>query len=288
MTRLGVLGVGRIGGEVAYLAALTGVADKLALYDRTESLLRAQVLDIRHTGIPVEISTSPRDILDTDVCVVAAGLPRTPDIRTRADLLMANLPVIQECGELLKEYPGLLVTVTNPMDINNYFLHRLTGIPKERCIGFGGQLDSARFQWALAGRGIKGPTVVLGEHGENQVPVFSRLPVPFSEEKRSEILRELRGASMEVIRGKGGTVFGPAYHIVSLAKMLLSGTQETVPCSAVLDGEYGISGCSLGVPVRLGREGIREIVQWDLDPAEAAAMAQAGAFVSDLCRTVVK
>jgi len=287
MTRLGVLGVGRIGGEVAYLSALTGIVDELALYDRTESLLRAQVLDIKHTGLPVDILTTPRDILDAEVCVFAAGLPRTPDIRTRADLLAANLPVTKQCGALLKDYPGLLVTVTNPMDVNNYLLHRLTGIPKERCIGFGGQLDSARFLHALARQGIAGPAVVLGEHGENQVPVFSRLAVSVAEEKRDEILRGLRGASMEVIRGKGGTVFGPAYHLVSLVKILLTGTQATVPCSAVLDGEYGMEGCSLGVPVRLGRGGMQEIEQWDLDPWEAAAMARAGSFISDLCRKVV-
>ena len=92
---------------------------------------------------------------------------------------------------------------------------------------------------------------------------------------------------MEVIKGKGGTVFGPAYHIVSLIRMLLADTRDTVPCSAVLDGEYGISECSLGVPVRVGHAGIHDIVQWDLDAWEDAGMAQAGAFVRDLCRTVV-
>jgi len=287
MTRLGVLGVGRIGGEVAYLAALTGIVDELALYDRTESLLAAQVLDIRHTGIPVDIFTSPRDIRDAEVCIFAAGLPRTPDIRTRADLLAVNLPVTRQCARLLEGFPGLLVTVTNPMDVNNYLLHRLTGIPRERCIGFGGQLDSARFACALAKRGLAGPAFVLGEHGEYQVPVFSRLPGQTADKTRDEILRELRGASMEVIRGKGGTVFGPAFHIVSLIRMLIGDAQKTVPCSAILEGEYGLSGCSLGVPARIGRAGILEIEKWDLDPWEAAGMAQAGNFVRDLCRTVV-
>ncbi len=108
-----------------------------------------------------------------------------------------------------------------------------------------------------------------------------------NEDKREEILRELKGASMEVIKGKGGTVFGPAYHVASLIRMILSDTRDTVPCSAVLEGEYGFSGCSLGVPVRIGREGIREIVPWDLDSWEQAGMEQAAAFVRDLCRTVV-
>jgi len=92
---------------------------------------------------------------------------------------------------------------------------------------------------------------------------------------------------MEVIKGKGGTVFGPAYHIATLIRLLLSDSQETVPCSTVLEGEYGIAECSLGVPVRVGRTGILEIIPWNLDRFEQAGLIQAGAFVRDLCRTVV-
>jgi len=282
-----VLGVGRIGGEVASLAAVLGLADELVLYDLNQTFLSAQVLDISHAGLPVTISTDTRAIKEADVCVFAAGLPRSPEVRTRADLLVANLPVIRKCGRFLENFAGLLVTVTNPMDVNNFILHRLTGLPRERCIGFGGQLDSARFALALHRRNMEGPAIVLGEHGEHQVPVFSRLARPVDESLRSEILSELRGASMEVIRGKGGTVFGPAYHIISLVRMLLSDSRDTVPCSAVLDGEYTLTGCSLGVPVRIGHEGIREIVPWTLDEWEEARLMQAGAFVRDLCRGVV-
>jgi len=287
MTRLAVMGVGRIGGEVASLATLMGLADELVLYDQDPTFLRAQVLDISHTGLPVFLSTDPRDIKDADICVFAAGLSRNPDIKTRADLLAANLPVVRACAGLLDGFSGILVTVTNPMDINNYLLHRLTGLPRERCIGFGGQLDSARFALALHRRGLNGPAAVLGEHGEHQVPVFSRLKGPIEENLRLEILQELQGSSMDVIKGKGGTVFGPAYHIITLLKMLLSGTKETVPCSAVLKGEYQLSDCSLGVPARIGTDGIREIVTWDLDRWEQEKMADAGAFVRNLCRTVV-
>jgi malate dehydrogenase len=287
MARLAVLGVGRIGGEVAYLAAALGLIDELTLYDQSKSLLKAQVLDIRHTGLPVTVSTGVRDIRDADICIFAAGNPRTPDVKTRADLLTVNLPVIRKCARLLDGFSGLLISVTNPMDVNNFLLHHLTGIPRERCIGFGGQLDSARFALTLKNHGMSGPAFVLGEHGEYQVPVFSRLPEPVADDRRDELLHELRGASMEVIRGKGGTVFGPSCHIASLIRMLLSDSRDTVPCSAVLDGEYGITGCSLGVPVRVGHDGICGIEHWKLDAWEEAGMAQAGTFVRDLCRTVV-
>ena len=287
MTRLAVVGVGRVGGEVAYLAASLGITDELVLYDSAPDLLKAQVLDLKHTGLDVSITTNTMEIRDADLCIFSAGLPRNPSVKTRADLLAANLPATSECASLLKGFSGVLITVTNPMDVNNYYLCKTTGIPREHCIGFGGQLDSARFGLALRARAIAGYPFVLGEHGEHQVPVFSRLDAMVAETIREEILHELRGASMEVIKGKGGTVFGPALHLARLVRMVLSDTGETAVCSAVLDGEYGLSGCSLGVPVRIGREGIRRIMEWDLDSWERGKMDEAGRFVAGLCNKVV-
>ena len=287
MARLAVVGVGRIGGEVAYLAAALGMVDELVLFDSVPELLKAQVLDLQHTGLDVTISTDKKDVRDADICVFAAGLPRTPLVRTRADLLGANMPATNDCMGLLSGFSGILITVTNPMDVNNYHLSQKTGLPRERCIGFGGQLDSARFGIALRNRNIRGTPFVLGEHGENQVPVFSRLADPVPEPVRNEILAGLRGASMEVIKGKGGTVFGPALHITSLMRMIITDARELTVCSAVLDGEYGQSGCSLGVPVRIGRQGILAIEEWELDDWETERMNAAGAFVRDLAKKAV-
>ena len=156
MARLAVVGVGRIGGEVAYLASSLGIADELVLYDSAPDLLRAQVLDLQHTGLDMSISTDKNGIRDADLCIFSAGMPRNPSIKTRADLLAANLPANAGLRRLLKDFSGILITVTNPMDINNYYLCKKTGIPRERCIGFGGQLDSARFGLALRERNIGG------------------------------------------------------------------------------------------------------------------------------------
>jgi malate dehydrogenase len=287
MARLAIIGVGRIGGEVAYLASAMGIANDLVLYDSAQDLLRAQVLDIRHTGLNISISTETSDIREADVCIFSAGLPRNPSIKTRADLLSANLPAAGEATALLAGFSGILVTVTNPMDINTYYLCTKTGLPRERCIGFGGQLDSARFGVALRDRHISGFPFVLGEHGEHQVPIFSRLGREVGLQQREDILSELRGASMEVIRGKGGTVFGPALHLTQLVRMVLMDTRELVVCSALLQGEYGISRCSLGVPVIIGKEGIRTIEEWPLDPWEQEKMNEAGRFAEELCRRAV-
>jgi len=177
MTTLSILGAGRIGGEVAYLSVVTGLVDRLIIYDAQREFLRAQVLDLLHTGIDIEVSTHPRDTRESEICVFSAGIPRDPSVKTRADLLSANMPVANECCAALAGFSGVLVTVTNPMDPNNYHLHLRTGLDRSRCIGFGGQVDSARFHLALKERGIGGDAYVIGEHGEHQVPLFSRLPV---------------------------------------------------------------------------------------------------------------
>ena len=287
MARLAIVGVGRIGGEVAYLSASLGIVDELVLYDSASKLLRAQVLDIEHTGLDMTISTDKSEVKGADICIFSAGLPRNPAVKTRADLLDANLPAVKECTALLKGFEGILITVTNPMDINNFYLCKKTGIARKRCIGFGGQLDSARFGIALRNRNIGGFPFVLGEHGEHQVPVFSRLGEAVDEEQRNEILMELRGASMEVIKGKGGTVFGPALHLAHLVRMVLEDKRDLAICSAVLEGEYGLTGCSLGIPARIGRDGIHAIEEWQLDAWEQQKMDEAGSFAGELSARAV-
>ncbi|MCU0630711.1 MAG: lactate dehydrogenase [Methanoregulaceae archaeon] len=286
MTCLSVLGAGKIGGEIAYLASVLGIIDELILYDVNAPFLRAQVLDLMHAGLDIEISTDPWRAKESDICVFAAGFPRDPSVKTRADLLRVNLPVAESCSRPLHDYDGVLITVTNPMDVNNYFFAEETGIDPKRCIGFGGQLDSARYAVSLKKREIRGQAWVLGDHGEHQVPVFSTLPENVPATTREEILAELRNASMEIIQGKGGTVFGPAWHIANLIRMISTDSRSLITCSCVLSGEYGIDGCSLGVPARVGRNGVHKIEEWDLDEWEQSHLQAAAEITRELCRRV--
>jgi malate dehydrogenase len=286
MTCLSVLGAGKIGGEVAYLASVLGIIDKLVIYDVNKPFLRAQVLDLMHAGLDVEISTDPWKAKESDICVFAAGFPRDPSVKTRADLLRVNLPVAEQCSRPLHDYDGVLITVTNPMDVNNYFFAEETGMDPKRCIGFGGQLDSARYEIALRKREIRGQAWVMGDHGEHQVPVFSTLPVTVPSDTREEVLAEMRTASMEVIQGKGGTVFGPAWHIADLIRMISTDSRSLITCSCVLTGEYGIEGCSLGVPARVGRNGIHKIEEWKLDDWEQSHLQAAAEATRELCRNM--
>ncbi len=286
MTCLAVLGAGKIGGEVAYLASVLGIIDKLIIYDVNKPFLHAQVLDLLHAGLDIEISTDPWTAKESDICVFAAGFPRDPAVKTRADLLRVNLPVAEQCSRPLHDYDGVLITVTNPMDVNNYFFAEETGIDPRRCIGFGGQLDSARYAVALKKREIPGQAWVIGDHGEHQVPVFSSLPDVVPATTREEVLAELRGASMEIIQGKGGTVFGPAWHITDLIRMISRDSRSLITCSCVLSGEYGIEGCSLGVPARIGRNGVHKIEEWKLDDWEESHLQAAAVTTTELCRNM--
>lgn len=278
------MGAGRIGGEVAFLAAATGLVDELVLNDAVQPFLHAQVLDLQHTGLDLWISTDLRDAASADLGVFAAGSPRNPNIRSRADLLQANLPVADDCLNELSQFSGVIVSITNPSDANAYYITKKSGIDRSRVMGFGGQLDSARFALALRNRGIApdGATV-LGEHGDHQVPVFSRSAPGVSEPVREEILNELRNASMPVMQGKGGTVFGPAVHVVNLLRAVAEDQRVVLPVSVALEGEYGVEGCSLAVPCEVGAGGARRIEEWKLDPWERKKMDEAARFERALC-----
>jgi len=268
------------------MAISSGLVSNLVLYDRNRNLLEAQRLDLSHMGGRVSISSNIQEIPACDIVVCTAGLPRNPEIKTRVALLESNLPATRELASLLVEYQGIIIVVSNPADILTWYLWKKTRIPRSRIIGFGGQLDSARFQYEASVHGLSGTGAVLGEHGEHQVPVFSRMETTTSISVREEILHLLRNASMEIIKGKGATEYAPVYHIWNLIRSILTDSSSHLVCSTILEGEYGFHDCSLGMPVQVGREGIQAIEQWRLDPWEESHLKEAADFVSDLCRSI--
>lgn len=287
MTVLSILGTGRIGGEVAFLSAATGIAGEIHIFDTNAPLLEAQRLDLLHTGLDITIDTNPNEIKNSDIILFAAGIPRNPQIKTRADLLDVNIRAASECLKCIRGFDGVFITVTNPMDAVNYYFCKKGGIDRSRCIGFGGQLDTARYRLFLEEKGIafNETALALGEHGEHQVPVFSGLGSDgISSGTRDEILAMMRGASMPVIRGKGGTVFGPVLNMIELIRSIKENSRTTIPCSCVPEGEYGIDSCSIGVPAVIGREGIEKIEEIPLDDWETERMNEAAAHLKTLCR----
>ncbi|HJJ46738.1 MAG TPA: lactate dehydrogenase [Methanocorpusculum sp.] len=283
MTIIAAFGMGRVGGEATYTSAITGFADELVLYDLNKELLHAQKLDIQH-AFDIAVSTDPKDFKDADYCIFTAGYSRSPSVKTRTDLLDKNLPIAKECAEILKGFSGKLIVVTNPMDILTWYFANHTSLDKNQVVGFGGILDSKRFNLALENMGIQETSIVLGEHGENQVPIFSTLLVDVPETIREEVLLGLRGSSMPIIKGKGGTVFGPGYHISQMLENIELGRKMI--CSLPADGAYGIDRCSIGLPATVTMDGSKIDESLRLDDWEQAKLHAAAHFLQNFCRRI--
>jgi len=292
MTKVSVVGAaGTVGAAAGYNLALRDIVDELVFVDIPDMAEKTvgQAADTNH-GVAYDSNTVVRqgeyaDTAGSDVVVITAGIPRSPG-QTRLDLAGDNAPIMADIGASLAEYTDEFVTVTtsNPVDLLNRHLYAVGDRPREHVIGFGGRLDSARFRYVLSQR-FDAPVrnveaTILGEHGDAQVPVFSKVRVDgrdpaFDADERKEILADLQESAMDVIERKGATQWGPATGVAHTVEAILEDTGEVLPCSVVLDGEFGHDGTAIGVPVKLGSDGVEEIVEWDLDDYERDLMDEA-------------
>ncbi|MFB6096953.1 MAG: malate dehydrogenase [Haloferacaceae archaeon] len=298
MTKVSVVGAaGTVGAAAAYNIALRDVADELVLVDIPEKEDEAvgQAADVNH-GVAYDANTTVRqggyDATEgSDVVVITAGIPRQPG-QTRIDLAGDNAPIMEDIGSSLAEYNDDFVTITtsNPVDLLNRHLYETGDRPREQVIGFGGRLDSARFRYVLAerfGEPVQNvEATILGEHGDAQVPVFSKVRVngadpSFTGDEREEILGELQESAMDVIERKGATQWGPATGVAHMTEAVLRDTGAVLPASVKLDGEFGHEDTAFGVPVKLGAGGVEEVVEWDLNDYERDLMADAAGKLRD-------
>jgi malate dehydrogenase len=292
MTKVSVVGAaGTVGAAVGYSIAMRDLADELVLVDipKKEDDVVGQAADTNH-GVAYDANTTVRqgDYAATegsDVVIITAGIPRSPG-QSRLDLAGDNAPIMEDIGSSLAEHNDDFVTITtsNPVDLLNRHLYETGDRKREQVVGFGGRLDSARFRYVLAERfdtGVRNvEATILGEHGDAQVPVFSKVRVDgrdpeFSDEQKDEILEELTESAMDVIERKGATEWGPAAGVAHMVEAVLRDTGEVFPASIPLDGEFGHSDVGLGVPVKLGSGGVREVVEWDLDEYEREQLGSA-------------
>jgi malate dehydrogenase len=292
MAKVSIVGAaGTVGAAAGYSIALRDVVDELVFVDipEQEDTTVGQAADANH-GIAYDSNTVVRQgdydaTAGSDVVVITAGLPRSPG-DSRLDLADDNAPIMEDIQSSLAEYNDDFVSVTtsNPVDLLNRHLFETGDRAREHVVGFGGRLDSARFRYVLSQR-FDVPVrnveaTILGEHGDDQVPVFSKVRVDgedldFSEEERAEILEDLQQSAMNVIERKGATEWGPAQGVAHMVDAILRDTGEVLPGSVKLEGEYGHEGVALGVPVKLGSDGVEEVVEWDLDEFEREQMADA-------------
>ncbi|MFB6077676.1 MAG: malate dehydrogenase [Halarchaeum sp.] len=298
MSKVSIVGAaGTVGAAAGYSLALRDVVDELVFVDipDQEDATVGQAADANH-GVAYDSNTEivQGDYAATagsDVVVITAGIPRKPG-QSRLDLAGDNAPIMEDIGESLAEYSDDFVSVTtsNPVDLLNRHLYETGDRPREHVVGFGGRLDSARFRYVLSQR-FETPVqnveaTILGEHGDAQVPVFSKVRVDgrdpaFDDAEKAEILEELQESAMDVIERKGATEWGPASGVAHVVEAILRDTGEVLPASIPLSGEYGHEDTALGVPVKLGRDGVEEVVEWDLTEYERDQLGEAAAKLSE-------
>jgi len=299
--KVAVIGGGNVGANAALFLAERGLAD-LTLIDIVDGLPQGKSLDMQqaaplwHKGGTLAGATDLAAVKGADVVVMTAGFPRKPGM-SRSDLLKANADIIRPAAEAVKQHApnAYVVVVTNPLDVMAHLFWKVTGFPKNRVIGMAGILDSARMRAFIAMElGVSGDDVqamVLGGHGDSMVPmprfttvggigVTELLP----KEKIDAISERTRAGGAEIVKllKTGSAYYAPAMSAVDMVEAILTDQKRLVPCSVLLEGEYGLKNVFLGVPVVLGAKGVEKIIQLELNAEENAALQKSGKDVADM------
>jgi malate dehydrogenase len=300
-----VVGAGNVGGTVAQRLAEKDYYD-VVLVDIVEGVPQGKALDIMQAG---PICGYDSHVIGTNgyaetegsaVVVITSGVPRKPGM-SRDELLATNTKIVQSVvREVAPRSPqAILLVVTNPLDAMAHVAHRVSGFPKSRVIGMAGVLDAARFRAFLAAElGVSVDSVqamVLGGHGDTMVPLGSYTTVAgrpvgewLSKERVEALVQRTRDGGAEIVKllKSGSAYYAPSAAVVEMVEAILKDQKKILPCSARCDGEYGIQGLFMGVPVRLGRGGAEAIVEYALTPAERAALAGSASAVAELCEVL--
>lgn len=289
--KISIIGAGRLGGLIGFLIAEKGLASELILVDVNKPLAEGQAMDLKHASFNAkrDVAIHAGDfssVKGSGIIIITAGKPRTAAMSSRSELLIENAKIIKQIASEIKSHciNAILITTTNPIDAINYVLWKETGFDRSKIIGFGGLLDSARLN-AIIAEETNTPIQsisceVIGEHGENMVPLFSRVKIngkmrAFSDEQKIKVRAALLGTAKEVIEEKGATEYGPASHILRMVESVVNDKKETLLCSCILDGEYGLNGVSLGVPAVIGKNGIKKIAELPIEKQEMDSLKSA-------------
>ena len=281
-----IIGSGKVGGEAALFTALKKLDDQILLLDIVKGLPQGEAMDLNHSlselGIDVEIigSNDYSDMKNSKIVVVVAGSGRKPGM-TRMDLLKINAGVVKDVVENIKKYSkdSFIIPVTNPLDPMAHIAYKVSGFSRNRIFGMGNMLDISRFtQFIHEATGYSRQSIralVIGEHGENMLPLMrfssvSGIPLTslLSKEKLDELEKNTRQVAAKVIELKGATVHAPGNAISSIIESVVRNQRRIIPVATPLDGEYGYSDVTIGVPAVVGKNGVEKIIQLDLDEKE--------------------
>jgi malate dehydrogenase len=302
VAKVTVVGAGFVGSTTALRILQRGLAD-VCLIDVVEGLPQGLALDLNQSA-PIErfevACTGTNDYQDTagsHLAIITAGFPRGPGM-SRMDLLAKNAAVVTDVTKKLAEHsPGaVIIVVTNPLDEMTYLASEVSGFPRSRVMGMAGVLDSARLAAFIADELRVSPLAVeamtLGSHGEQMVPLARQATVDgkalaelVSPETLDRLYQRTQNAGAEIVGllKKGSAYYAPSSAAAKMANAILGDTKEVMPVSAWTSGEYGVTDTYLGVPARLGRRGVEEIVTLDLEPAELDQLRAAAAAIKARC-----
>jgi malate dehydrogenase len=305
--KIGLIGAGNIGGELARLCANEELGDVL-LFDIApkENFAKGKALDLEQNGaiagydVQIRGTANWNDLEGADVVIITAGIPRKPG-QSRDDLVAINLPIIRDVATNAKKVcpNAFVIVISNPLDAMVYEYKRVVGAPKNLVVGMAGVLDSARFQLFLAREAAVSVkdvrAMVLGGHGDDMVPVLSMTTihgVPVSsliaKDKLDKIVDRTRKGGGEIVNLMGTSAYyAPASSAVAMAKAYLRDEKRLLACAAYLDGEYGYKDLFMGVPCVLGGKGVEKIIEIRLSDEEKAMLAKSAKSVQavvDLCK----
>ena len=293
MTKISLIGAGQIGGTLAHLIGTKELANEVVLFDVASGIAKGKALDIAQSssvdGFNVKFfgTDDYKDIKDSDVIIITAGVPRKPGM-SRDDLLGINLKIIKQVANGIKENApnAFIICITNPLDVMVMALQKFSGLPANKIVGMAGILDSSRFKLFLSLE-LNVPVkeidaMVMGGHGDTMVPMprFTKVsgkPLldlvkegKISKDKLESINQRTRDGGAEIVKylEKGSAFYAPAASGVEMAEAYLKDSKKMLPCAAHLNGQYGISNIYAGVPVIVGKNGIEKIEEIELDENE--------------------
>ena len=299
-----VVGAGNVGSNTARRIAERGLVDEVVMVDIVEGLPQGLALDINHSA-PVEgfdtLVTGTNDYADTagsEAVVITAGLPRKPGM-SRMDLLDKNAEIVGGVAEQVAEHSpdAVVIVVSNPLDEMTYLASVVTGFPKERVMGMAGVLDSARLRFFIAEKLNIAPTsveaITLGSHGDQMVALPRHatvegkpLPELVDDATLEELFARTRDAGAEIVGylKKGSAFYAPSTSSAQMVNAILADSGEVLPTCAWTTGQYSISDVYLGVPARLGRKGVTEIVELELNDDERSQLKDAAEAIRSKCK----
>ncbi|AJS60648.1 L-lactate dehydrogenase [Paenibacillus sp. IHBB 10380] len=297
-----LVGTGAVGSSYAFTLVNQSLCNELVLIDLNEAKAKGDVMDLNHGIVyapsPIKIKFGTyEDCKDAAIVMISAGAAQKPG-ETRLDLANKNVNIFKSIVKNIMDagFNGIFLVATNPVDILSYATWKFSGLPKERVIGSGTILDSARFRYLLGKEFDVAPASVhayiIGEHGDSEVPVWSSANISgkviennFTDKRKDEIFVQVRDAAYQIIESKGATYYGIAMGLARITKAILQNEEVVLPVGSLLEGEYGHNDVYIGVPTIINRSGRKDIVELLLSDSEKEKLAKSVKTLKEIGRS---